>query len=80
MRNKRYADRDLVGKPEDKRQLGRPNIKRTLIFTLLLKKDDAKAWTDLYGSEYGQMVGCREHGIEPPASTTVGYLDQLLKK
>jgi len=72
MRKKRYADRDLVGKPEDKRQLERPNIKRTLIFTLLLKKEDAKAWMDLYGSEYGKIVGCCEYGIEPPASTTAG--------
>jgi len=80
MRKKRYADRDLVRKHEDKKHLGRPNIKRILIFTLLLKKDDAEAWTDLYGSEYGKMVGCCEHGIEPPASTTAGnFLTSFLR-
>jgi hypothetical protein len=81
MRKKRNADGDLVGKPEDKRQLGRPNIKITLIFTILLKKDDAKAWVDLYGSACGQMVGSYEQGIEPPASTTAeNFLTSFFKK
>jgi len=38
MRKNRYADRDFVRKPEDKRQLGRPNIKRTLIIHITLKE------------------------------------------
>jgi hypothetical protein len=51
VRKNRNADRDLVGKPEDKKQFGRTNIKINLIFTLLLKKGGAKAWMDLHGSE-----------------------------
>jgi len=73
MGEKRDVYTVLVGKPEGKRQLGRPRRRREDNIKMDLHEVICGAWT---GSGEGQMAGTCECGNEPLGSTKFGdFLD-----
>jgi hypothetical protein len=70
LREKRNAYRILVGKPEGKRQLGRPIRRWEYYIRIDLREIYIMRWygLDFYNSGYGLVEGSCEHVNEPSGS------------
>jgi hypothetical protein len=67
------AYKNLVGKPEEKRQLGRP--RRKWEDYIKMDRKETGCGLDSSGSEYGPVAGSCEHGNEPAVSISGEFID-----
>ena len=68
--------RVLVGKPEEKRPLGRPRHRLEDNMRWIFRKWDVRAWTGSMWLRIEQVVGTCEHSNKPSGSIKCGeFLD-----
>jgi hypothetical protein len=79
MGDRRGVYRDMVGKPEGKRPLGRPRHRWEDNIKMDFRKWDVGVWTGFSWLRIGKVAGTCECGNEPLGSIKCGeFLDWLI--